>query len=110
MSTIWSTWERLEDLPHSIRTSASMAQIVGGISAEQMEALQQVVQEAAARALEDILWRKQITWAVQQIQGAHPTLPKRAVFKAVAILHGRSESYVRQVYYGEGTSEASDVA
>lgn len=87
-------WSHLSDLPDSLR-SALKAEI------ERFEAEDEVVLQAAAAAIRQARLSMRVPTMCKVLRSAHPELPKRKVFMAVALVTGISEGHVRDLFYSE---------
>jgi hypothetical protein len=87
-------WTHLSDIPKEIRQTLDP-------ELERAEIEDRAIVASAIKAMREARLAMRVPHLCRVLRVAHPELPKRTVFIAVALITGLSEGHVKNTYYEE---------
>lgn len=91
----WTAWSRLEDLPEGVRHTLKQALFVPMLGDEEISAMEVAFMQAAVKAVREIFWRERAHLLLHKLQRQHPSMKRRAMYRAIALYLGKSENTIR---------------
>lgn len=99
MNRHYTTWSEPKDVPEGLRRHIQFNQLLSTLGEIELATFEEMLQRAMRTALESALLQERLRWACGAALAWDRTLPKRAVFRAVALQFGVSEQTVKKAYY-----------
>lgn len=91
----WTAWDHLEDVPEGVRSTLERALVVPMVGDQELAVMEAAFMKAAVKAVREVLWREKCFLLLYKLQREHPSMKRRAMYRAIALHIGRSEHTIR---------------